>query len=128
MAATFKKGDSVWLVGNWDSKGCFYFQRLTIQSWGSKTGTATKIVDGKMLKSRIYTDQVNNKHYGDHYFLDTPAFDVKSKALELAATYIAQELEDNKALIGNPSRYQPSIIAKIEHFSKTTPSVIDRDR
>lgn len=91
----FNKGDRVWSIGSWDNKGTFSYQLLTIESWGKKNGTATKVVDGMFRKQRIYTESANRDITGIHFFPES--IDPVAKALELARRYITEYLEPSFA-------------------------------
>jgi hypothetical protein len=54
MAAKFKKGDEVWVFGDWDHKGGAYVRRMVLTSYGAKQGTAVYPESGKQVKHRIY--------------------------------------------------------------------------
>lgn len=124
----FTKGQQVWELGNWNSKGVFFYRLVTVQSWGEHTGTLTRADNGQFLKSRVYTDCVNKtdnlRSYGGvHYFPADEGFDPVAKALELSALFIQQQLAAELARRGNNAYHQPSVEKCIEFFSTVQPSV-----
>lgn len=117
--SNFKKGDEAFKIKSWDDRGVFYVERVTIQSWGKKQGTATRQVNGKSLKAQIYI-----VHEGNWYFPAT--IDAEAKALELAAVYIQEEMERAEYRLTNPAYHQPSAQEDLEYFSTAQPAVIFR--
>lgn len=99
MAPVFKKGDKVVRITTWGLPGTVYAQRLTIQSWGKKTGTATFEKDGAFTKVRIYTADIN-KHDGffapEFYYLEE-GLDVEAVALEYGRIRLEKAIQHNEA-------------------------------
>jgi hypothetical protein len=130
-APKFSKGQQVWEIGNWDSKGTFYYRLVTVQSWGKKQGTVTLDHNGKFSESRVYVECVNRTerlcdHGGVHYSAAVAGFDPEAAAAELATAWIEQEIAQNESLIGHPSRHQPSILQKLEALRAATPAAHHR--
>jgi hypothetical protein len=122
----FTKGQQVWQFGNWNDTVVAY-RLVTVESWGAKTGTVSRVADGEMSKSRVYTDRVNNTERmqdcgGEHFFAAVEGFDPAAKALELSAALIACNLADAQSRVGHAAFHQPSILAKIEKLTAATPA------
>ncbi|MGJ0509093.1 MAG: hypothetical protein ACR652_18620 [Methylocystis sp.] len=98
----FKKGDKVIRFRRWNDNGVWLWERLTIQSWGKKQGTATQDNTDEFVEDRFYVDQVNNAPYRDHLYL-ADGLDIEKVGLELAAAFLVYEIEAAKARIARYS-------------------------
>lgn len=90
----FNKGDSVVVIGSWNNKGAFYARRLTIESWGKEQGTASRVANGKFIKSRIYTNNANKLVNDSGFLFFAPEFyfadgsiNVEAEAIKIAAQW-----------------------------------------
>ena len=122
----FTKGQQVWQFFNWNDSTVGY-RLVTVESWGKARGTVSLVSDGKMSKSRVYTDCVNltNRmadYGGEHYFAATEGFDPRAKALELATALIACKLEREQQKLLNPCYHHESVRANIAALQVATPA------
>ena len=122
----FKKGDLVYKLGNWNDGGKWFYELVTITSWGKKQGTYT--VNNTNAEDRIYTDQANTYIYG-YWFFPADEIDPEQKALELAAEWIkyqvkhSQDSHDHWAkTMSDNKQYMQIWIDKIEQFKQMQPS------
>lgn len=90
MAPKFKKGDQVYRIGNWNGKGCWFYELVEITSWGKKHGTYLR--NGNNSEDRIHVNYVNTTVYANHFYLANN-INPEIKALELAQKFIQYEIE-----------------------------------
>jgi len=84
---TFKKGDTVWLFGDWDRKGGCVVSKITLTSMGKKQGTAIQVIDGQNIESRVYPGQMKNM------ILVSELADPTSEALARGEAYRLNEIK-----------------------------------
>ena len=124
----FTKGQQVWQFLNWNNLDTVAYRLVTVESWGAKTGTVSIVsAGGKMSKARVYTQSVNRTERmcdngGEHFFAAGEGFDAAAKAAELAAAYIAQEIDRCEVLKANPAYNQASIETRFAKLQAATPT------
>lgn len=122
FTTNFKKGDKVFMIRSWDDKGVFYIRTLTIESWGKKKGTATE--DGSFIKQAIHIPTVNVSYHGRGTFMFPNTVDAEAIALELAQTFLTEQirfLETHR--IGNSAYDERHTAAEIKKLKSYTASV-----
>lgn len=83
MGAKIKKGDVVYLFGDYDHGSTCSYEKLVIMSLGAKQGTAYSLAKGENYKQRLYEHE-----YADIMRVsDVP--DVEAEAMRRAAGYRA---------------------------------------
>lgn len=116
----FKKGDKVYEVCKWDTRGTFFIRVLEIQSWGKKQATATTFEDGKFIKCSICTN-IEPEVYHSHYFpITTP--NIEEVALDLAAKYMERELRFLNGCIERHSHDKHYVAAIQRDIEKLLPA------
>lgn len=131
MQNSFTKGQQVWQFRNWDDTTVSY-RLVTIESWGKKAGTVSLCENGRMSKSRVYTELLAKPrrqvdYGGEHYFAATPDFDPQAKALELAAVLISDHIATCRDRLQRPFYNNAEHwTAEIAKFEAATPAALSR--
>jgi len=64
VKSRFKKGDEVYRVSFWseeaDGKCIFWAEKVVLQSWGKRQGTAVNHKDGELCRHRFYNHPVEH--------------------------------------------------------------------
>lgn len=98
---TYRKGDEVFEIVNWDRRGTVAVRRLIIQSWGKRQATALVKENGQMIKQRIYTDSAVSPACLGKLFVpaSTDPEELQRIALQRAEQIIAHEREHLNACL-----------------------------
>lgn len=120
MKPKFKKGDLAYRVGNWDGKGQWFYELVTITSWGKKHGTYTK--NGKNSDDRIHINYVNSTPYSNYFIPADGVVDPVQTTEMLAQQFLNYEIESALELCRLYN--QQYHYEKLETVKQYKPSVI----